>query len=152
MIYNLRAICNQIHFNKGEGLEMNDLEYNPFSKKEYYDMCGVNTEEKLHFYYDESNNCRKFWLDSTKNSFNHNFLEDFVLAGIASESNSQIPFDELKQRFGLQKNAVELKSKSMFRGKDFLQCIGTKQAPSRRLSTRTPRRCTLSPWATRTPT
>ena len=49
MIYNLRAICNQIHFNKGEGLEMNDLEYNPFSKKEYYDMCGVNTEEKLHF-------------------------------------------------------------------------------------------------------
>lgn len=41
---------------------MNDLEYNPFSKKEYYDMCGVNTEEKLHFYYDESNNCRKFWL------------------------------------------------------------------------------------------
>lgn len=109
-------------------MKMNDVEYNPFSDKKYYDMWGVNTEEKLHFYYDESNNCRKFWLDTTKNSFNHDFMADFVLAGIASESNSQIPFDELKQRFGLQKNAVELKSKSMFHGKDFLQCIGTKQA------------------------
>ena len=106
---------------------MNDVENNPFSNKKYYDMWGVNTEEKLHFYYDESNNCRKFWLDSAKNSFNYDFRADFVLAGIASESNSQIPFDEIKQRFGLQKSADELKSKSFFHGKDFLQCLATKQ-------------------------
>lgn len=106
---------------------MNNEEYNPFSDKEYLAMWGVNTEEELHFYYDESNNCRKFWLDSAKKDFNHDFRADFVLAGIASESEFQIPFEELKQRFSLQNNAVELKSKSLFRGKDFLQCLGTKQ-------------------------
>ena len=102
-----------------------DEEYNPFCDKEFLSMWGVNTEEKLHFYYDESNNCRKFWLDSVKKDFNYDFRADFVLAGIASETDFQIPFEELKQRFGLQKNAVELKSKSLFRGKDFLQCMGT---------------------------
>ena len=102
-------------------------EYNPFCDKEFLSMWGVNTEEKLHFYYDESNNCRKFWLDSVKKDFNYDFRADFVLAGIASETDFQIPFEELKQRFGLQKNAVELKSKSLFRGKDFLQCMGTKK-------------------------
>lgn len=106
---------------------MNNKEYNPFFDKEYFAMWGVNTEEELHFYYDESNNCRKFWLDSSKNNFNHDFRADFVLAGIASESEFQISFEELKQRFGLQKNTVELKSKSLFRGKDFLQCMGMKQ-------------------------
>lgn len=106
---------------------MNNEEYNPFSDKEYLAMWGVNTEEELHFYYDESNNCRKFWLDSAKKDFNHDFRADFVLAGIASENEFQIPFEELKQRFSLQNNAVELKSKSLFRGKDFLQCLGTKQ-------------------------
>lgn len=108
-------------------MEMNDKEYSPFSDKEYFAMWGVNTEEEFQFYYDESNNCRKFWLDSSKNNFNHDFRADFVLAGIASENEFQIPFEELKQRFGLQKNVVELKSKSLFRGKDFLQCMGMKQ-------------------------
>lgn len=106
---------------------MSNKEYNPFFDKRYLDMWGVNTEEDLHFYYDESNNCRKFWLDSAKGNFNHDFRSDFVLAGIASESEFQISFEELKQRFGLQKNAIELKSKSLFRGKDFLQCMGSKQ-------------------------
>lgn len=106
---------------------MNDEEHKPFSDKEYFSMWGINTEEDMHFYYDESNNCRKFWLDSTKENFNHDFRSDFVLAGIASENEFQIPFEELRERFGLQKNVAELKSKSLFRGKDFLQCMGTKQ-------------------------
>ena len=100
---------------------------NSFSDKEYFAMWDINTEENIHFYYDESNNCRKFWLDSTKGDFNHDFRSDFVLAGIASEKEFQISFEELQKRFSLQKNTVELKSKNMFRGKDFLQCMGTKQ-------------------------
>ena len=48
---------------------MNGGEQRSFSDKEYYAMWGVNTEEDMHFYYDESNNCRKFWLDSTKENF-----------------------------------------------------------------------------------
>lgn len=107
---------------------MNDVEHTPFSDQIYSAMFGVNTEEKLHFYYDESNNCRKFWLDPLKNTFNQDYHADFVLAGIATESDLQIPFDEIKQRFNLQKTATELKSKSLFHGKEFLQCIGTKQA------------------------
>lgn len=105
-----------------------EKEYNPFSDKDYLSIWGVNTEEKMHFYYDESNNCRKFWLDSGKTNFNHDFRADFVLAGIATDKEYQIPFEELKQRFRLQKNVVELKSKSLFKGKDFLQSMGTKQA------------------------
>ena len=101
--------------------------HNPFSDKEYFSMWGVNTEEDMHFYYDESNNCRKFWLDSTKENFNYDFRSDFVLAGIAIKNEFQISFEELRQRFSLQKNAVELKSKSLFGGKNFLQCMGTKQ-------------------------
>ena len=56
---------------------MNDEKHNSFSDKEYFSMWGVNTEEEMHFYYDESNNCRKFWLDSTKENFNHDF-EDIL--------------------------------------------------------------------------
>lgn len=106
---------------------MSGIKNNPFSDSVYCAMWGVNTSEELHFYYDESNNCRKFWLDSSKKNFNHDYRADFVLAGIASENEISIPFDELKQRFCLQKNVTELKSKSLFKGKDFLQCVGMKQ-------------------------
>lgn len=90
-------------------------------------MWGVNAEEEIHFYYDESNNCRKFWLDSEKTDFNHDFRADFVLAGIASKTEFQIPFEELKQRLKLQNNVNELKSKRLFEGKDFLQCMRMKR-------------------------
>lgn len=108
-------------------MKMNNNDDNSFSNKKYYDMLGINTEENFYLYYDESNNCRKFWLDSEKNNFNHDFKADFVLAGVASESNLQIPFEEIRERLELQKNAVELKSKSLFHGKDFLQCLKMKQ-------------------------
>ena len=29
-----------------------EKEYNPFSDKDYLSIWGVNTEEKMHFYYD----------------------------------------------------------------------------------------------------
>ncbi|SOB92570.1 DUF3800 domain-containing protein [Pseudobutyrivibrio ruminis] len=101
----------------------NDLKGNIFQDDLLADLWGVNLEENLHFYYDESNNCRKFWIDSEKGDFNHNPEADFVLAGIACEEELQIPFSELIERFRLQKNVTELKSKSLFKGKDFLGCM-----------------------------
>ena len=80
----------------------------------------------MFFYYDESNNCWKFWLNSDKENFNHDPDADFVLAGVASEKELRISFEEIQKRFGLQKSMKELKSKTFFRGKDFLGCVGPK--------------------------
>lgn len=107
---------------------MNTDDYDPFSDRDYLGLWGINPDEELHFYYDESNNCRKFILNSEKGSFNHEYTADFVLAGIATKNEFQIPFSELQTRFKLQNNVTELKSKSLFRGKDFLQCMNTKYA------------------------
>ena len=99
---------------------------NAFLDQAYFDMWGINSKEEIYFYYDESNNCRKFWLDYEKTDFNHNPDADFVLAGVASEKELDLSFDEIRDKFKLQKNMNELKSKSFFRGKDFLNCIGMK--------------------------
>lgn len=106
---------------------MDKITTNIFRDNVLEELWGVNVNEHLHFYYDESNNCRKFWINPDINGFNHDETADFVLAGVASEKEVQIPFSELKTRFNLQNNVVELKSKSMFKGKDFLGCMATKQ-------------------------
>ena len=103
----------------------NNIDSNLFRDNAIETLWGVNLDENLHFYYDESNNCRKFWINPDKGNFNHNPEADFVLAGIACEKNFQIPFAELVERFKLQKSVNELKSKSLFKGKDFLECMGT---------------------------
>lgn len=110
--------------------EKTGSDFNLFLDQDYYNMWGVNTKEKMFFYYDESNNCRKFWLDSNKDDFNNDPNADFVLAGVACDNEVQIPFDELQLRFKLQKNVTELKAKSLFKGKDFLACMGTKTVSS----------------------
>ena len=110
--------------------EKTGFDFNLFLDQDYYNMWGVNTREKMSFYYDESNNCRKFWLDSNKADFNNDPNADFVLAGVACDKDIQISFDELRLRFKLQKNMMELKAKSLFKGKDFLTCMGTKTVSS----------------------
>ena len=93
---------------------------------QYYDAWGINVEEKLFFYYDESNNCRKFWLNSSNRGFNFNPDADFVLAGVASEEEIELTLEELRDSLKLQKNVNEIKSKTLFRGKDFIECMGIK--------------------------
>lgn len=93
-------------------------------------MWGVNPDEKMHIYYDESNNCRKFWLDEVKKDFNSSWDEDFVLAGVATEYEIEIDFEEIRSRFSLQKNSKELKAKTIYKGKDFLKCLDTKATTS----------------------
>ncbi len=93
----------------------------------YFKMWGVNADEKMFIYYDESNNCRRLWLDANKEDFNADCYSDFTLAGVASCEKIDISFDELRKRFRLQNNVAELKSKTLYRGKNFLECMNSKQ-------------------------
>lgn len=49
------------------------------------EMWGIDNQKKYVFYYDESNNCRKFWVDNNKQKFNTDFKSDFVLAGLVKK-------------------------------------------------------------------
>lgn len=74
------------------------------------------------FYYDESNNIRKLWLN--ENDFNAPIDRDFVLGGVMHFG--QFPEDSienLKEKLRLQKTAKELKFKHISQGKDFLECL-----------------------------
>ena len=63
-----------------------DKEYDELIKNEqdFYAMQGFSTDIKCHFYYDESNNCRKFHIKQKngRGKFNVDPFEDFVLAGV----------------------------------------------------------------------
>ena len=97
---------------------------------EYYNMWGINSEDKFYFFYDETNNCRKFWIKSTEQSgiFNTNIYEDFVLGGVVYEGDKlQIDFEDLRDLLGLQKNVKEIKFKAQFSESTFLECMKKKR-------------------------
>lgn len=47
-------------------------------QQELCDMWRINNQKKYVFYYDESNNCRKFWIDDSKQQFNSDFYVRLV--------------------------------------------------------------------------
>lgn len=102
-------------------------------QEEWYRMCGFETNIKCHFYYDESNNCRKFWIREDKcgikHEFNVNPYEDFVLAGVVmrSENEVTVAIDELICLLKLQKNVKEIKFKRQFSKGSFLDCMKQKR-------------------------
>ena len=56
-------------------------------EQEWYAMQGFKTDIKCHFYYDESNNCRKFCGDGSKQQFSlirKNLLQTTVNSGNAT--------------------------------------------------------------------
>lgn len=53
-------------------------------------MWGINNQTKYVFYYDESNNCRKFWVDDSKQQFNTDHTADFVLAGLVRKEEEKV--------------------------------------------------------------
>ena len=81
------------------------------------------------FYYDETNNCRKFKLDPNKpegfNSYEA-VINDFILGGVAVQPNKYLDFDALKHELGMEHNK-ELKLAHFFRTDDFLYNMGSKQ-------------------------
>jgi hypothetical protein len=94
-------------------------------------MDEFNREEKLKFYYDESNFCGKFYHREKDGvyEFNSDMDKDFILAGIVSE-NPSIVIDrrDLFRRLGLQDTIKEIKFKTQFSEGDFLSTIHKKRA------------------------
>lgn len=86
--------------------------------------------EEMTFYYDESGNCRKFYL--TDNGFND--LEaikgDFVLAGIAHNGKSyEIDLVSLHEALEYKEGQKELKFKHLYHNSaDFVSFMGSKRA------------------------
>lgn len=78
------------------------------------------------FYYDESNNHRKFYLkDKTFNVENSDL--NFVLAGVVTTSkSSNFNYEEFKKEIKLQNNAEEIKFKHISKG-NFLKCLDSKK-------------------------
>lgn len=86
--------------------------------------------EEMTFYYDESGNCRKFYL--TDNGFNDPkaIKGDFVLAGIAHSGKSyEIDLESLHEALEYKEGQKELKFKHLYHNSaDFVSFMGSKRA------------------------
>lgn len=94
-------------------------------QQELCDMWGINNQTKYVFYYDESNNCRKFWVDDSKQQFNTDHTADFVLAGLVRKAEEKVEasLETFRKPLKLQANVEEIKFKNLYAKGDFLQCV-----------------------------
>lgn len=94
-------------------------------QQELCDMWGINNQTKYVFYYDESNNCRKFWVDDSKQQFNTDYTADFVLAGLVRKEEEKVEasLETFRKPLKLQANVEEIKFKNLYAKGDFLQCV-----------------------------
>lgn len=85
--------------------------------------------EEMTFYYDESGNCRKFYL--TDNGFNdpEAIKGDFVLAGVAHNGkNQEIDLASLHEALEYKEGQKELKFKHLYHNSaDFVSFMGSKR-------------------------
>jgi len=84
-------------------------------------------DDKLTFFYDETNNIRKYHLKEDK--FNESIKTNFILGGIVLDEEQNPDIKPLFDSFGLQKNVVEVKLKNIAKG-DFLNCLNSKHLQS----------------------
>ena len=98
-------------------------------QQELCDMWGINNQTKYVFYYDESNNCRKFWVDDSKQQFNTDHTADFVLAGLVKKEGDtvDVSLETFRKPLKLQGNVEEIKFKKLYAKGDFLQCVKEKR-------------------------
>lgn len=91
----------------------------------------INRNERLTFYYDDSNNSGKLWLKPDKSGvliFNTDIDENFIIAGIAcNDTETSIDKDALWTRLGLSYQDHELKFSKQFSEGDFLDTIAKKR-------------------------
>ncbi|NOR54572.1 MAG: hypothetical protein GQ531_00020 [Sulfurovum sp.] len=100
-----------------------DISENRELEIQLHDFKNIDIEYV--FYYDETNNIRKFWLKN-ESIFNipiENLSKNFVLGGV-SHLTENIDFDTatLKNNLNLQSNIKEIKLKHIAKG-DFLSCL-----------------------------
>ena len=96
------------------------------------DVCNmwkIDNQTKYVFYYDESNNCRKFWVDDRKQLFNTDYTADFVLAGLVRKEEDKVEtsIERFRKPLKLQSNVEEIKFKKLYANGDFLQCVKSKR-------------------------
>lgn len=82
-----------------------------------------HTEKTYNFYYDETNNIRKFYLK--ENDFNDSSKSNFVLGGIVFET-TKTDFRDCFNKLNLQDNVTEVKLKNLATG-DFISCLKSKK-------------------------
>ncbi|KIC01754.1 hypothetical protein OA88_12575 [Flavobacterium sp. JRM] len=82
-----------------------------------------HTENLYNFYYDETNNIRKFYLK--ENDFNDSSKSNFVLGGIVFEK-TRTDFKDCFDKLNLQNNVTEVKLKNLATG-DFISCLKSKK-------------------------
>ena len=88
-----------------------------------HNLNGV--DDVYTFYYDETNNIRKFHL--VEDGFNVNDPGNFVLAGVLHKGIQYQPdIDELLKRLNLQKTTKEIKLKHVGKG-DFEKVISSQK-------------------------
>ena len=83
------------------------------------DVCNlwnIDNQTKYVFYYDESNNCRKFWADDSKQVFNTDYTADFVLAGLVRKEEDKVEasIESFRKPLKLQSNVEEIKFKNLY--------------------------------------
>ena len=94
-------------------------------QQELCDMWRINNQKKYVFYYDESNNCRKFWIDDSKQQFNSDYKADFVLGGLVRKEEEKVEasIETFRKPLMLQANVEEIKFKNLYAKGNFLQCV-----------------------------
>lgn len=82
-------------------------------------------DKKYVFYYDETNNIRKFYLKD--DDFNSSYESNFILGGVLHEGlKYKANLIELTDGLKLQKSSKEIKLKHLAKG-DFCQCLKSKK-------------------------
>ncbi|MGL4853638.1 MAG: hypothetical protein ACRC37_00075, partial [Lentisphaeria bacterium] len=86
-------------------------------------------QENYNFYYDESNNIRKFSIDGNQYNIKNYSSTIFILAGVVHESNINIEMSKLINELKSQKSSAELKFKHIARG-NFIEILSSEKLTS----------------------
>ncbi len=102
---------------------MNKIDIN-YIRNAIIQLHGLkNVDIPFTFYYDESNNIRKFYL--RENSFNQAYKSNFVLGGIVYDKTT-FNVSKLYENLNLQKSAKEFKLKHIAKG-ELLDCLKSRK-------------------------
>lgn len=94
------------------------------------EFSGLSGTDNIYtFYYDETNNSRKFRI--TENDFNASKDEDFVIGGLVYEGKPrEFDIEDLLNTFKLQPNVKEIKRRHIAPGNTFLECVNSTKLES----------------------
>lgn len=101
-----------------------EIDYKDISQLIIESMELTNVDDIYTFFYDETNNSRKFRI--TENDFNSSKDDDFVLGGLVYDGiDKPLNIDELCDKFRLQPNVKEIKRKHVASGDTFYECVSS---------------------------